>query len=552
MLYLIAALLSVLCSFWISGREMVINPDAICYLQSAASMKDGIHVAMNLCGQAKWPFYSLLIAGFVHVTHFSYENSAYLLNGFFSLLTVLVFMRIVAFLADKTVLEKNKSLLISLGAAVILLAHEFNAVKTYIIRDHGFWAFYLTSLLCLLYYFRGRQWYYALAWSMSIVVATLFRIEGAIFLLVMPWIAWFETNQNKTARLKAFLALNSFTIAAVILGCGLFLLYHPQLTARLSELQFQLLHGLVVLKQNFQLKALGLTQAVLGESSARDATPVLFITLIVWYFFNVISNLSFIYSLLVCYAWFRKLLIANQITRLILWSYVVVNVLITAVFLGQSMFLSKRYIIALSLVLMLWIPFALLSLIQQWRRRKWPLLLAILFIFISSLGGLFNFGYSKTYIHDAGQWLSQNVPANATLYSNDLQVMYYSNHFGNQIFAQFQANSDPQGLTDRQWKKYDYLAIRLDQNALYQLSPPSSLRAKRSNPSRKQSLVPKIIFLKPCFRDGLLRFARNDDGGLSCKTFNSATDNLTDINLILIQVFQNKRGDQVRIYRRFS
>src|SRR5579862_1633069 len=109
--YLIAALLSMACSIWISSREMVINPDAICYLQSAAAMKDNFHFAMNLCGQAKWPFYSLLIAGFVQVTQFSYETSAYLINGFFSLLTVLVFMRIIAFLTEKTSFEKDKTLI---------------------------------------------------------------------------------------------------------------------------------------------------------------------------------------------------------------------------------------------------------------------------------------------------------------------------------------------------------------------------------------------------------------------------------------------------------
>ena len=303
--YLLAALLSIVCSIWISSREMLINPDAICYLQSAAAMKDNFHFAMSLCGQAKWPFYSLLIAGFVHLTPFSYETSAYLINGFFSLLTVLVFMRIIAFLTEKTPFEKDKTLMTLLGALVVLFAHELNAVKTYIIRDHGFWAFYLLSLLSLLYYFRERQWYYAWAWSLSIVIATLFRIEGAIFLLVIPWMTWFDAGQSKVARARAFLTLNSMTMIGCIAFSGFLWLYHPQITGRLAELQFQLQHGILLVKQNFQLKSLGLAQAVLGESGARDAAPVLFISLIVWYFFNVIANLSLIYSLLVCYAWYN-------------------------------------------------------------------------------------------------------------------------------------------------------------------------------------------------------------------------------------------------------
>lgn len=483
--YFIAALLSILCSAWISGREMVINPDAICYVQSAEAMKQGIHFAMNLCAQSKWPFYSILIAALVQITHFSYVASAYLFDGFFSLLTVLIFMKIISFLVGK---NQNKMLLISLGAAVILLAHEWNAVKSYIIRDHGFWAFYLASILFLLYFFQKRQWHYALAWGLTSVMATLFRIEGAVFLLVIPWIAWLQANQNFTNRLKAFLSLNSITIIiAIVIGCYCWI-FHPQMTGRLSELQFQFMHGLVVLKQNIQLKSLGLAQTVLGENGARDAMPVLLITLMIWYLWNVITNLSLIYSVLVCYAWYKKLMNANQI----IWGYVIVNIFITAIFLGQNMFLSKRYLIALSLTLMLWVPFALFDLIQQWKKRKWPIILAALCIFISSLGGLFDFGYSKKYIRDAGDWLSENISSSAALYSNDLQLMYYSRHYGNQIFTKFENNRNLD--LKNQWKKFDYIALRTDQNTLHSNELP----------------------IKP------------------------------------IYVFQNKRGDQVRIYRRFS
>lgn len=495
--YLAAAFFSILLSIWISSQEAVINPDAICYLQSAATMKNGIHAAMNLCAQAKWPFYSLLIAGVVSITKLSYVTAAYMLDGIFSLLTVLAFISIVAFIAQKRqALTKH---IHWLAAFVILLAHEFNAVKTYIIRDHGFWAFYFWSLFFLLCYFHTRERRYVFAWSMSIIVATLFRIEGAIFLLIIPFIAWLEVKQSFIIRLKTFLQLNAMTILAGIVIGGWFLLYPSHSSGRLSELQFQFLHGVMLLKQNFQLKATGLAITVLGNNGARDATTVLTITFLVWYLFNVVANLSLICSGLLIYSWWKKLLVTDQATRLVLWSYVIINVIVTAVFLGQNMFLSKRYLIALSLVLMLWVPFALSNLMQQWQRRKWPLVLALLFIAISSLGGIFDFGYSKHYVHDAGRWLAVNVPEEAIVYSNDLQVMYYSQRFGNQIFSQAEAFLNPEAIAHGRWKKYDYLALRVDQ-----------------------------------------------------KQLNAATGILHEIALTPIQVFQNKRGDQVRIYRRSS
>jgi MFS family permease len=384
---------------------------------------------------------------------------------------------------------------------VILLAHEFNAVKTYIIRDHGFWAFYVVSILFLLYYFHTRRAYYAFLWSASVIVAALFRIEGAIFLLAVPFISWLEVKQTWATRLKTFLQLNAGVFIVSFIAAGYFLFYPTHsVSGRLPELQFQLLHGLTLLKQNFQLKEAGLATIVLGTNGARDAAAVLTLTLLTWYVLNVIVNLSLIYTGLFIYSGWNRLLTATQTTRLVLWGYIITNVVVTALFLAQNMFLSKRYLIALSLVLMLWVPFALAHLMQQWDRRKWPFVLVMLFIIFSSLGGIFDFGYSKQYVRDAGEWLALHVPSKALVYSNDLQLMYYSKHFGSQqLFIQAEAFSHPEALAQSAWKKYDYLAVRVDQK---QLSSAA----------------------------GILHEIQKTE--------------------VPIQVFRNKRGDQVRIYRR--
>ncbi|MCD6038647.1 MAG: hypothetical protein K0S27_47 [Gammaproteobacteria bacterium] len=493
--YWVAAFFSLLLSIWIASQETVINPDAICYLQSAAIIKQGIHAAMNLCPQAKWPFYSLLIAGVVSITKLSYVVAAYAVDSIFSLITVLAFIAIVAFIAGE---KKAYSSIRWVAAFVILLAHEFNAVKAYIIRDHGFWGFYLLSILFLLYYFHEPRWRYALAWSISLLVATLFRIEGAIFLLAIPFITFFESKKNIIIRCKVFFQLNSMTWL-VGLAMSAWFLFHPSYSSgRLSELQFQLLHGMMFFEQNFQLKTAGFMN-VLGNNGARDASLVLILTLLAWYVLSVIANLSWIYSALFIYSGWKKLLVTTPATRWILWSYILINVAVTALFLGQNMFLSKRYLIALSLVLMLWVPFALIYLMQRWRQKKWPLIVVLLCIVFSSLGGIFNFGYSKRYVQEAGRWLAVNVPQHAVVYSNDLQVMYYSCHFGNQIFDKAQAFSTLETIAHGRWKKYDYLALRIDQ-----------------------------------------------------KELSSASGVLQEINLTPIQIFHNKRGDQVRIYRGHS
>ena len=92
-IYFFAVLLSAFLSIWLACREVLINPDAICYLQSAAVIGNGgLRKAMILCPQAQWPLYSVLIYFFSYFTHFSLTVSAYTLDGIFSALTVLTFL----------------------------------------------------------------------------------------------------------------------------------------------------------------------------------------------------------------------------------------------------------------------------------------------------------------------------------------------------------------------------------------------------------------------------------------------------------------------------
>ncbi len=474
--YFIAALFSILLSIWAAAKTTLINPDGICYLQSAATMPLGLSAATHLCSQAIWPFYSILLFGFVSMTKLSYPMAAFILNGFFTLISVLTFIAIVRSLTTST-------RIVWLAALVVLLAHEFNSVRDNIIRDHGFWAFYLLSLFFFLQYFRQKQWHFALLWNVTLVIATLFRIEGAVFLLALPFAAWFEIKSTWLQRLRRFLRLNTITIFLGIVLLGWAMVHPQQQLGRLNEIQFQLLHGVSALAATFNATAQALAHSVLSVYSARDAHLILTLMLVSWYTVSVSTNLSLIYTVLVVYAWWKKLARLDTAANITLWSYVVVNVFITAAFLVSHMFLSKRYLMALSLVLMLWVPFALDNLIQQWRVRKWPLILAAIFIVISAWGGIVGFGYSKQYIRQAADWLVVNAPPHAKIYSNDYQLLYHSNRFGNTIFIKGPEFADLAVIKKGKWRHYDYLALRFNK------------KTKDSSITKEISLVPVKIFM---------------------------------------------------------
>jgi hypothetical protein len=467
-IYLVAALFSILLSFDGSLRATVVNPDGVCYLQSAATIATaGVHHAMHICGQAQWPFYSILIYDLVALTKISYISSAFVLDGIFSIVSVLTFIYIVQMLG-------GTRRVLWLAAATVLFAHEFDSVREYVIRDHGFWAFYLLSVACLIQYFRSRRWLDALLWIATLIVATLFRVEGVIFIVLVPFIALFDSGR----RLRSFLQLNAVTIVMGIAVLIFMFCHHSNLQGnRLAEIEYQFVHGMTNLVSSFHSRSAALGQYVLSSYSARDAGTVFFLLLVAWYAASVVYNLSVIYTLLVIYAWSKKLLSLHKPERLALAAYIVVNVIITAAFLVDFMFLSKRYLIALSLILMLWVPFALEDLIQRHKERKWLLPVVIFFMVASALGGMIEFGYSKAYIRDAGRWLASNAPSEA-IYSNDYQVMFYSNHFGNSIFDQAGRFADMAVLADGKWKQYAYVALRVDQKELHNSAIVKEIQAQ--------------------------------------------------------------------------
>jgi hypothetical protein len=181
------------------------------------------------------------------------------------------------------------------------------------------------------------------------------------------------------------------------------------------------------------------------------------------------------------YAWSRNLLRLDKSAQIVLFSYIFINVVVTSIYLAENIFISKRYLIALSLVFMLWVPFALDKLLQEKKQRVVLCAAVAVLLFLNAAGTLFHFGYSKDYILQAGNWLDQNVPRQASLYSNDELVMYYSNHFGNEIFQAARADADLAAIAAGQWKHYDYLALRINKP---QTQTISLLKELNSQPLR--------------------------------------------------------------------
>lgn len=216
--------------------------------------------------------------------------------------------------------------------------------------------------------------------------------------------------------------------------------------------------------ERYHTTKLALAQQVLTSDSANEAGLVLLVTLLAWYVITVIANLSWGYALLAFYSLRQKLISFPAGAKLVLGGYLLINLAITLGFLFERLFLSKRYLIALSLIFLLCVPFALEALWQNRAVLRQRMLLggSAFLIGFAALGGIFDFGYSKSYIHAAGDWLAAHVRPADALYVNDYQLMYYSQHFGIKIFQNLHDHLRLRTIAEGRWKQYDYIALRLD------------------------------------------------------------------------------------------
>lgn len=456
-IYLMAGVISVLLSTWISARELVINPDGICYLLSAEAFQTfTTGQVMHLCPQAGWPFYSWLIHALMSLTGMSSLLAANCLDAGFDLMTVLTFMK----LAE--VLGGGKRVIV-FAALVILFSHEFNSARQYIVRDHGYWAFYLLSLLFFVRCLQTFTLRRAMAWAGALLLATLFRIEGAVFFILLPFAALCLPKQEKRFRSTLILLTPCLFGVLAVLLVSVLSPNHSMEPGRVVELGQYLTQSGSRMLQQYQTSKAALIATVLPLEAARDAGLVWFLTLIVWYFTNIIQNLSLIAAILLAYAWFTRCARFEAKSRLALMAYVIVNGVITAVFFSQHLFLSKRYLIAFTLTLSVWLPFALLHLSSLGAQLKTRMAYyaAVFFIVLSSLGVMINSGPSKAYLREAGDWLAVNVKPEQSLFINDGQLMYYANHYGLSLFKMNQQMRDPAALANGEWHHYQYIALRV-------------------------------------------------------------------------------------------
>jgi hypothetical protein len=449
----IAAILSIITLFIAVNTQNPINNDGILYLQTAeAFANSGLQEAMK---HYNWPFYSIFIAWLSKLTHLSFENSTYVLNAVLLVIIVISFIALIEELGGSRFVQ-------FLGALIILSHPQLHHYQHYIIRGFGYWAFSLLALLHFVRFYKYLKWRYALSWGIFISAAILFRPEGLVLCCFGPLVLLLRKETAIWNKLGNTLKAYSFNIIAISIIIAWWLnAPNRDITqlGRLSEFWNQLQNGLILLCTNINEKAVLMSQTILNDYSKKWDLTMVISGLCGIYLYKLVETLWPVHTLLFGHAFWKRLMPAEKGIKKVIIYFSILNLVIPAIFLGQKFFISYRFLMLASLLLLLWTPFSLHHILQRWLDKNtifknnflFPILtLAFLIMFIYAF---IPPNQSKAYITTAGTWLKQNMLQQSKLYTNNSQLSYYAG----KKFIEWDVSDT---LTIPEWSSDDFVALK--------------------------------------------------------------------------------------------
>lgn len=400
-------------------QTQVVNPDGVCYLSSAnLFLKKDWLGAVHICPQAHWPFYSMLLAFTSALFHCDLIISAVLWQLIFLSFIYFGFLTLLKILGADHKTQRW-------GMALIIVSPILMHVRDNIIRDLGFWAFYLWAVCACIRYLERPQWRFVFSFCLLVFTASLFRIEG-LFLWLAPIGILFL---SRPFYLNIRMLLKIYSIPLLFMICMSFYFFkepHSKWMAQLRwyDLWFQVHHGIQLLQSRFFVFSLphenGLELLIFSLGAYG-----------LWYVLCCISAASWLVSLFLFLA-FRERVCQLTKTQVIgIAAFALIHFIMTFVFLIQNHFLSQRYLTPLILLAMLWIPF----LLSQYAKASQSKLKKIApYFLLCFLWGSFGVAIlrSEVAIPLAGAFLKTKAPI--VIYSNDLRVLYYAGISPTQIY----------------------------------------------------------------------------------------------------------------------
>lgn len=453
-IYLAAIVLSLTLSAWCGYVQQVPNPDALYYLRAAELFRAGQW--QEGFAFYRWPFFSLTIAGAMAITGATAQVAAQSVNALFDCATALIFIALVRRLAS----EADARSLVGWAALVIILHPKLATLRSVVVRDHGYYAFFLLTLYLVVRDHQLPRIWIKPAIVCSIGAAALFRLEALLLAVVVP--AFYLVNDTTTLR-RRMLAVPAVLLSALLLvivyaiWSGVAML--PG--APSSGLEADVVARLREIPEIMRARAARLSEVV---PPVRNAGAVAYIGFsIVALLDALLRALTIPLAILALFAFTPRRLLSGFAARFVLW-FSGWQVALLLAFMLVAFFIDWRFAMAFALIMTIPAAFTVAEVATLARARLpayrvlFPIvLLAVIVPWILDVPR----SSKLDYLRDAGHWISRNLPPNAKVLTNDGRIAYFSGRaFQSEILLRPTAET-----TDRTIGEVDYVAVVAARNA---------------------------------------------------------------------------------------
>lgn len=462
-------------AFFIALRVMyiqhgAINPDSVLYFEAARLFSIGEwKQGVALFG---WPLYSALIAALHNLTGLGFHSSAQWLTAVFFAITTSSFITLIRLAGG------NKTTIICGASLLLSSSYIVGSALPMLLRDQGFWAFFLTSLIFFIKFYRDGKLRDALLWQVFCIVAMLFRIEAITFLALLPFALFVNTSLAKKECLMRFAkahTLNLLTVATLLI----MLIAIPSLSSadfgRLQEVWALSNQGFHNIAQQFKEKSSLMGKVVLGPYLDGYSSIGLVLALIGIVLMKTANTAGWVSVGLIALGLKDKKVQIKPDARFIFIFVSSLALINMVTILLRSYVLSSRYVIALGFILLIFSSFALAALVNSNKansvkadsgsRKKWLLVIVIAILCLSFLRNIAPNRQSYAYEKEAVEWVKQNTPKGSSIFYVSPRARYYAGvPYAGRYYDFWEYVT--QAINDGSINQYDYLVINLDEEDL--------------------------------------------------------------------------------------
>lgn len=401
-----------------------INNDSVLYFEAARLFSIGEWKAsFELWG---WPLYPALIALVHTISGFSLHFSAQVLNVLFFGIATLSFLQLIRLCSGDN--------LTLLCGALLLFSSQYivgDALQM-LLRDQGFWAFFLTGLVFFVRFYRSLSWADAIAWQLAMIVAMLFRVEGITYLFALPFVMLLNKSQPWSIRNFSLLKAHCINLSAGVIIAG-YLLTKGLSVSHLGRLQEIFTTNLLQeMTEKLISRANIMANEVLGNHLDDFATESLILTFLFIMLVKTVSSAGWITVGLAAYASKLRQKLIDHDSWKILSAVMIIALTDMFLIIVKVFVLSSRYVVPLTFMLTLLAAFGLRQLVGQMtgtsrnRFYKWLVAALLVILTLCIVKNVLPKREGYNYQQDAVAWVKSRNTDNLPVFYDNSRVRHYA------------------------------------------------------------------------------------------------------------------------------